>query len=82
MLCVGELIHNETTFSLSEDCRKIWEGSQQKDGVQDHSRSERSQANSRPERLKGKTNGAEKKALTQAGWEPRECPGPDGFRAQ
>lgn len=51
----------------------MWEGSQQKDGAQSHSGSERSQANSRPERLKVRASGAENKALTQAGQEPREC---------
>lgn len=82
-LCVGELIHNGTTFSLLEGCRKIWEGSQQKDGIQNHSRGERSQANNRSERLKVKASEAENKALAQAkGWEPRECQEPDGFRAQ
>lgn len=53
-----------------------------KDGGQNQSRNERSQANSRPERLEVRASGAENQALTQAGWEPRECPGPDGFHAQ
>lgn len=48
----------------------MWEGSQQKNGGQNPGRSERSQANSRAERLEVRTSRAENLALTQAGWEP------------
>lgn len=63
---MGELSHNGTTFSLSEGCEKMWEGSQQKDGVQNRSRSERPQANSSPGRQEVKASGAENKALAQS----------------